>query len=105
MTGARLSVADIERFAYGEADELEATILGDEEYLAVLQEIWESELPNDLREPVLRALQLERFVRGALGLALDTAIGMGEGTLHYLAATIDESPDEDEGTEAAPPTP
>ena len=97
MSTPRLSIADIERFAYGEADELEATILGDEEYLAVLEDIWQSELPRDLREPVVRAIQLERFVSGTLGLALDTAIGMGEGTLHYLAAAADDVDDTTSG--------
>ena len=93
MSAQRLQLSDIERFAYGEADELETVIFENAEYLSILEEIWTSELPSDLRTPVMRAVQFERFVSGTLGLALDTAIGMGQGTLHYLAASVD---DEDE---------
>lgn len=95
MSDQRLQLADIERFAYGEADDLEAIILADAEYLEMLEEIWASELPVDLRGPVMRAVQFERFVSRTLGLTLDTAIGMGQGTLHYLAASAEDESDED----------
>jgi hypothetical protein len=96
MSEQRLQLSDIERFAYGEADELESLIFDDAEYLSMLEEIWASELPGDLRTPVMRAIQLERFVSGTLGLALDTAIGMSQGLLHYLAASADDAPDEND---------
>ena len=96
MSEQRLQLSDIERFAYGEADELESVIFEDAEYLSTLEGIWASELPGDLRTPVMRAIQFERFVSGTLGLALDTAIGMGQGALHYLAASADDHEDEDE---------
>ena len=97
MSEQRLQLSDIERFAYGEADELGPVIFEDSEYLAMLEEIWAEELPSDLRTPVMRAVQLERFVSGTLGLALDTAIGMSEGVLHYLAASSDDDRSDDEG--------
>ena len=95
MSEHRLQLSDIERFAYGEADELESIIFENSEYLALLEEIWATELPSDLRTPVMRAVQFERFVSGTLGLALDTAIGMGQGVLHYLAASAEDRPDDD----------
>jgi hypothetical protein len=95
----RLSHLDLLRFAYGEADELEDVILSDPGYLEALEEIWASELPRDLRPGLLRAVQLERFVSGTLGAALDLTIAFGRALPHYLAADASAEPpaDPDEG--------
>ena len=94
MTARRLSRTEIERFAYGEADELEDIILSDPGYLEALEEIWAEEMPRDLRAPVLRALQLEQFVSGVLGATLDLTFKTGEAVIHYLEVSIDDTPDD-----------
>lgn len=86
----RLTQNDILRFAYGEADELEDAIMSNPEYLAVLEEVWASELPHDLSGPVVRGLQMQKFVSDTLGTALDVAIRFGEAIPHYLAAGDEE---------------
>lgn len=91
MNVERLTRLDIERFAYGEADELEETILSNPEYLAELEEIWAEELPRDLRTPVLRALQVEQFISGVLGTTLDLTLSMGSAFTHYLEVSIDDT--------------
>jgi hypothetical protein len=82
----RLTQADLLRFAYGEADELEEQVLSDPAYLAALEEIWAGELGNDLRPPIVRALQAQRFVADAFGAAIDVAIKFGAAVPHYMAA-------------------
>jgi hypothetical protein len=94
MTARRLTPTEVERFAYGEADELEEIILSDPEYLATVEEIWAEEMPRDLRAPVLRALQLEQFVSGVLGATLDLTFKAGEAMSHYLEVSIDDPPGE-----------
>jgi hypothetical protein len=89
----RLSHTDLLRFAYGEADELEAVILEDPDYMAALEEIWASELPTDLRTPVVRALQLHHFASRTIGAIIDLAISFGKAIPHYMAADIDDQPD------------
>lgn len=93
MTG-RLTRLDIERFAYGEADELEDVILADSEYLRALEEVWAEELPRDLGTRVLRALQLERFVSGVARAALDLTVKFGEALPHYLEVSIEDAAEE-----------
>jgi hypothetical protein len=93
----RLTHSDLLRFAYGEADELEETILADPSYLEALEEIWASELPHDLRVPVVRALQMQKFVSETFGAAIDVAVRFGEALPRYLAAG---EPNPDEGEEA-----
>lgn len=86
-----LSQSDLLRFAYGEADELEETILGNPEYLDALEEIWAAELPHDLRTPVVRALQLEQFASKTLGAVIDLGLSFGQAVTHYLGASIEEA--------------
>lgn len=88
--GLTLNRFDIERFAYGEADELEDAILSTPEYLRQLEEVWAEELSRDLRLPVLRALQLERFVSGVAGATLDLTLKYGEAIGHYLEVSSEE---------------
>jgi hypothetical protein len=90
MSG-RLTRLDIERFAYGEADELEDVILADAECLRALEEVWAEELPRDLGARVLRALQIERFISGAAGAALDLTVKFGEAIPHYLEVSIEDA--------------
>lgn len=90
MSDIRLSLSDIERFAYGEADELEPVIFADQAYLDALEEIWAEEMPTDLRPAVLRAIQLEKLIGDVLGLTLDTTAGLLGSVLHYLEATIED---------------
>lgn len=95
----RLTQADLLRFAYGESDELEELILGDAAYLEAVEEIWASELPHDLRTPIVRALQMQKFVGDTFGAAIDVAIKFTEAIPHYLAAgnpEPDGTPDPDE---------
>lgn len=89
----RLTQTDILRFAYGEADELEDIVLSDPAYLDALEEIWAAELPRDLSGPVVRGLQMQKFVADTLGTALDVAIRFGEAIPRYLAAGEDEPPE------------
>ena len=90
MTDRRLTQIEIERFAFGGADELEDTILSDPEYLEALEEIWAEEMPRDLRAPVLRALQMEQFVAGVAGVTLDLAFKVGEAITHYIDVSIED---------------
>jgi hypothetical protein len=101
----RLTQADLLRFAYGEADELEEQILGDATYLEAVEEIWASELPHDLRTPIVRALQMQKFVGDTFGAAIDVAIKFTEAIPHYLAAgtTEPEASTDPEGTAPAEP--
>ncbi len=89
----RLTQADLLRFAYGEADELEEVILADAGYLAAVEEIWASELPHDLRTPIVRALQMQKFVGDTFGAAIDVAIKFSEAIPHYLAAGMPDPED------------
>ena len=91
MTGRRLSRTEIERFAYGEADDLEDLILTDPEYLEALEAIWAEEMPRDLRAPVLRALQMEQFISGVAGATLDLTFKIGEAMTHYLDVSIEDT--------------
>lgn len=90
MSDVKLSLADIERFAYGEADELEDVIFSSQAYLDTLEEIWAEELPSDLQPAVLRAIQLEKLIGDVLGLTLDTSAGLLGSVLHYLEASIED---------------
>lgn len=89
MTNA-ITQSDLLRFAYGEADELEDTILDNPEYLDVLEEIWAAELPRDLRTPVVRAVQLEMLASRTLGAVLDMGMSFGKAIPHYLGVSLDE---------------
>jgi hypothetical protein len=93
VTGRRLTQAEIEQFAYGEAGELEVIILSDPEYLETLEAIWAEEMPRDLRAPVLRALQMEQFVSGVVGATLDVAFKFGEAMAHYLKVSVEDTPE------------
>lgn len=93
MTERRLTQTDIEQFAYGGADDLEDIILSDPEYLVTLEAIWAEEMPRDLRAPVLRALQLEQFISGVVGVTIDLAFKAGEAITHYLDVSIEDSPE------------
>ena len=93
MTGRRLTRTEIERFAYGEADDLEDIILTDPGYLEALEEIWAEEMPRDLRAPVLRALQMEQFISGVAGATLDLTFKIGEAVSHYLDVSIEDTPE------------
>lgn len=92
MTNA-ITQSDLLRFAYGEADELEETILGSPEYLDALEEIWAAELPRDLRTPVVRAVQLEMLSSRTLGAVLDMGMSFGKAIPHYLSVSLDEASD------------
>ena len=92
----RLTQADLLRFAYGEADELEELVLSDPAYLVALEEIWAGELGQDLRTPIVRALQTQRFISDAFGAAIDVAIKFGAAVPHYMAAGERAEPEEDD---------
>ena len=81
----RLTLNDLIRFAYGHADELEETILADDEYIAALEDIWAAEM-TDLTEPILRAIHLERLLSEGALAALDTGDRLIRATLHYLTS-------------------
>ncbi len=104
----RLTQTDLLRFAYGEADELEDVILDDPEYLRALEDVWASEMPHDLRGPLVRTLQAQQTMSDTLGVVLDLTIAFGKAIPHYLAADVnqpvgtdadsdeDDDPDEDD---------
>ena len=92
----RLTQTDLLRFAYGEADDLEDVILENPAYLDVLEEIWASEMPRDLRGPMVRALQAQQTVSDTLGTVLDLTIAFGKAIPHYLAADASAGDDLDE---------
>lgn len=98
----RLTQTDLLRFAYGEADELEEAIFENPEYLDALEEIWASEMPRDLRGPLVRALQAQKTVSDTLGVVLDLTIAFGKAIPHYMAADagVDEA-DQEFSNEAA----
>lgn len=94
----RLTQSDLIRFAYGHADELEETILADDEYIAALEDIWASEM-TDLTEPILKAIHLERLLSEGALAALDTGERLLKAALHYLSAgaepeQVDDADDE-----------
>ncbi len=89
----RLTQTDLLRFAYGEADELEDVILDDPDYLQALEEIWASEMPHDLRGPLVRTLQAQQTVSDTLGVVLDLTIAFGKAIPHYLAADVNQPSD------------
>lgn len=93
MTGRRLTQTELERFAYGEAEELTDVILSDPEYLEALEEIWAEEMPRDLRAPILRSLQLEQFVSGVTGMTLDFTFKVGQAIAHYVDVSIEQPPE------------
>lgn len=92
MTNA-ITQSDLLRFAYGEADELEDSILANPDYLDALEEIWAAELPRDLRTPVVRAIQMEMLATRTLGAVLDMGMTFGKAIPHYMSVTLDEEPD------------
>lgn len=87
-----ITTTDLLRFAYGEADELEDTILSDPEYLDALEEIWAGELPHDLRTPVVRALQFEQLASRTMGAVLDLGLSFGKALPHYMSASLEDEP-------------
>lgn len=82
----RLTQLDILRFAYGEADELEAVIFDDPDYLEQLEEIWASEMPRDLTGPLVQMARAQATVSDTLGLVIDVAVAFGKAIPHYLEA-------------------
>ncbi len=84
MSSRHLTRLDIERFAYGEDDSLEAIIFDNPEYLRALEEIWDDELPRDFAPTIVRSLRFHKFVSNTATTTIDVGLAMGRAIPHYL---------------------
>ncbi|MDX1691237.1 MAG: hypothetical protein R3290_09475 [Acidimicrobiia bacterium] len=81
---------ELRRFAEGGAVELEAHVAGCEHCQAFLEDVWGEGLDRDLAPGVLRTIDVDEFVRGAVGLAAGIGAAMIQAIATYTGMMDDE---------------